>query len=66
MGNKIDWKQKLSSRKFQGMLINLITNILIAFNVPDNEIAQVSAIIMAGLGVVAYIFAEGYVDANRE
>lgn len=64
--DKINWKQKLSSRKFWMAIINFVTNILIACNIPDNQIAQITAIILAGGGLVAYIFAEGWVDANRE
>lgn len=62
---KIDWRRKLSSRKFWGMIVNFITNILIAFNVADNVIVQVTAIILAGAGIIAYIFAEGWVDAKE-
>lgn len=63
--NKIDWKQKLSSRKFWIAIINFITNVLICFNATENEIAQITSLILAGGGLVAYIFAEGWVDANR-
>ena len=63
---KIDWKQKLSSRKFWMAIVNFVTNIMIAMNVSDNEIAQITAIILAGGGLIAYVFAEGWVDANRE
>ena len=64
--DKINWKQKLSSRKFWMAIVNFVTNIMIAMNVPDNEIAQITAIILAGGGLIAYVFAEGWVDANRE
>jgi len=47
-------------------IVNFVTNIMIAMNVPDNEIAQITAIILAGGGLIAYVFAEGWVDANRE
>ena len=63
---KIDWKQKLSSRKFWVALVNFVTNILIVFNVQESEITKITALILACGGLVAYIFAEGYVDANRE
>ena len=62
---KINWKQKLTSRKLWGAVVNFVTNILIAMNMPNNEIAQITAIIMAGAGVIAYIIGEGLVDANR-
>jgi hypothetical protein len=38
---------------------------LLAFGVAESDVAQVVAIIMAGADVVAYIIAEGLVDANR-
>ena len=39
--------------------------LLVFFNVPENQIAQISSIIGA-VGVLAiYILAEAYVDANR-
>lgn len=60
---KIDWKRKLSSRKFWMALINLVTNLLIAFRVSESEIVQVTSIILATGGLVAYIIAEGFVDA---
>ena len=63
---KIDWKQKLSSRKFWMALIGFVTAILYAFNVADVEIERVTSIIMSGSLLIAYILAEGYVDAHRE
>ncbi len=59
----MDWKQKLTSRKFWAAVINFVTQLLIVFKVNDNEIAQVAAVIMAGAGVIAYIIGEGMADA---
>lgn len=64
--NNINWKQKLSSRKFWSSLIGFITAILYLFNVAETTIEQVTAIIMAGASLIAYILAEGWVDASRE
>jgi hypothetical protein len=62
---KINWSQKLSSRKFWAMVTTLVTTILIAFNVDTLTVEQV-AVILGGVGsVVAYILAEGYTDAHR-
>jgi uncharacterized membrane protein len=60
---KINWIQKLASRKFWLALVTFVTNILVAVNVPENQIAQVAALIMAGAGLIAYVLAEGFVDA---
>lgn len=61
----INWKQKLSSRKFWAALVGFITPVLIVFNVPDLTIEQVTAIVTSGGALIAYILSEGYVDANR-
>lgn len=62
---KIDWKSKMTSRKFWAAVIGFITAIMIAFNVPDLTIEQVTAIVTAGATLIAYIIGEGMVDAAR-
>lgn len=59
----MDWKQKLTSRKFWAAIINFVTQLMIAFRVSESEAAQVAAVIMAGAGVIAYIVGEGLADA---
>ena len=59
----IDWKKKLSSRKFWLAIVGLVTGILTLLKLPENEIAQIGGIIMAAGSVVSYIFAEGFIDA---
>ena len=62
---KINWKQKLTSRKFWAASITFVTSILVAFNVPDLTIEQGTAVIMGGAGMIAYIVGEGLVDASH-
>lgn len=62
---KINWKQKLTSRKFWAAVVTFITSILVAFGVPDLTIEQVIAVITAGSAMIAYIIGEGLVDAKR-
>ena len=59
--NKINWKQKLTSRKFWAAVVTFVTTVLVAFGVPDLTIEQVTAIITAGASMIAYII----VDAAR-
>lgn len=59
----MNWKQKLTSRKFWVAVINFVTQLMIAFNATESEAAQVAAVIMAGAGVIAYIVGEGMADA---
>lgn len=64
---KIDWKRKLSSRKFWLAICSLATNLIIAFGGSEQLAVQVTGIIMATATVVAYIIAEGLVDkANAD
>lgn len=60
---KINWKQKLTSRKFWAAIIGFVTPIMLAFGVSESVTAQVTAIITSGAAVVAYIIGEGFVDA---
>ena len=60
---KEDIIRKLTSRKFWAAVVAFITPLMLAFGVAESEAAQVSAIIMAGADVIAYLLAEGMVDA---
>lgn len=63
---KINWKQKLTSRKFWAAVVGFVTALLMGFKVSESDIAQVTAIIMSAATLIAYIIGEGMVDANRE
>lgn len=62
---KINWKQKLTSRKFWAAVIGFITTLLIAFGLPDITVEQVVAVVSASATLIAYIIGEGMVDAAR-
>lgn len=62
----MDLKRKLTSRKFWLALIGFITPILVMYKVPQETIAQVTSIIMAGATLIAYILAEGFTDAMSD
>lgn len=64
---KFDWeafKIKLTSRKFWLAIISFVTMIMAARGADEGSIAQAASIIMAGASVLAYIIAEGLVDAK--
>ena len=61
--SKIDWKRKLTSRKFWLAVIGFVTAILVAFNVDKLTVEQVMTIISALCMLVAYIIGEGMTDA---
>lgn len=59
----IDWKAKLTSRKFWTAICTFVANLVIAFRGTEETAVQITAIIMAGAAVVAYIIGEGLIDA---
>lgn len=61
----MDWKKKLTSRKFWVAVVGFITPLCLAFGVSQTEVTQVASIIMAGGTLVAYIIGEGMVDASN-
>ena len=61
----IDWKRKLTSRKFWTAVVGFVTPLLLAFGVAEDVVVQVSGIIMSGATAIAYIIGEGLVDSER-
>ena len=62
--NNINWKRKLTSRKFWAAVVGFVTAILTAFKIDNLTMEQVTAVISA-LGVlVAYILGEGLADSG--
>lgn len=62
-GDNMDWKRKLTSRKFWAAVAQFVSMLIIALNGTQETATQVVALIMAGAGVVAYIIGEGLADA---
>ena len=62
---KIEWKRKLTSRKFWAAVVGFVTPIIIAFGGSSQAVSQSTAIIMSSAALIAYIIGEGLVDANR-
>lgn len=61
----IDWKRKLTSRKFWICVADFVGMLMYALNVAEHTVEQVTALILAGAGVIAYILAEGWADAEN-
>ncbi|MCI7725748.1 MAG: hypothetical protein MSH58_01200 [Clostridiales bacterium] len=62
----MNWKNKLTSRKFWMAVAAFITPLLLSFGLSESTVTQIVAIIMAGADVLAYIIAEGMVDAANK
>ena len=63
-GAKIDWRRKLSSRKFWAALIGLAAAVMAYAGAPDTDVTRVAAVISAAGVLAAYILAEGASDAS--
>jgi len=63
---KTDWIRKLTSRKFWLAIAGLVTGIVGFLKNPTTDTEVITGLIMALGSVVAYVIAEGIVDAARE
>lgn len=61
----MDWKKKLTSRKMWAAIAEFVTMLYVALGGAEEQATQIAALIMAGAGMVAYIVAEGLIDAKN-
>lgn len=61
----IDWKRKLTSRKMWLAIAEFISMLIIAIGKDESVATQVTALIMAGAGVIGYVIGEGLADSAR-
>lgn len=59
----MDWKKKLTSRKFWMAIAALVVGVLTLFKVDANTTTQISGVVLSLGAVIAYIVGEGLVDA---
>lgn len=60
---KIDWARKLTSRKFWAAVVGFVTPLMTMLQLSEDTSVQVTALIMAGGTLIAYIIGEGMTDA---
>lgn len=61
--SKIDWKRKLTSRKFWTAVASFVSMLIVACGGAESQAVQITGLIMAGATVIAYIIGEGLTDA---
>lgn len=59
------WKQKLASRKLWSAIVGVAVSLCAIFGIGDMTTGQISGLISAVGVLIAYIFAEGYVDGKN-
>ena len=61
---KINWINKLTSRKWWTSIVSFVTLMIIAFGGTESVATQVASIIMAGAVVIGYTIGEGLIDSQ--
>ena len=61
--NGINWVRMLTSRKLWTAVASFVSMMIVATGGAENTATQVTALIMAGASVVAYIIGEGLTDS---
>lgn len=61
---KINWKQKLTSRKFWAAIIAVVMSVMTLMNVDSMTQTHVEALGWGVAALIAYIIGEGLVDAG--
>ena len=62
--HKINWINKLTSRKWWTSIISFVTLLIIAFGGTESTATQIASIIMAGAIVIGYTIGEGLIDSQ--
>lgn len=63
---KVDWKRKLTSRKFWASVASFASMLVIYFGAAESEGAKIAALIMAGASVIGYVIGEGLADSSSD
>ena len=59
---KIDWKRKLTSRKFWVAVAGFVSGLIIAFTGDETTATTVSGCVMSAASVIGYMIGEGLAD----
>ena len=59
----INWKRKLTSRKFWLALAAFVSGLIVAFGGTESTANTVSGVLLQGAAVLGYLLAEGLTDA---
>jgi len=61
----IEWKRKLTSRKFWLAVIGLVSGLILAFGGDEKTAETVGGCIMSAASVIGYLIGEGLADAGN-
>ena len=61
---KIDWKRKLTRRKFWISIAGFVAGMIVIFGGSQDTADKISGSIMSGAAVIGYVVGEGLADGN--
>ena len=61
---KIDWRRKLTSRKFWFAAIAFITSLILIFGGTQEQANKIAGVILQGATLLAYCIGEGFADGK--
>lgn len=62
----IDWKRKLSSRKFWALIAGFVAGIIVFVKSPEKSPEAVGGLVVMLGSIVSYIIGEGLADSKRD
>lgn len=63
---KIDWKRKLSSRKFWALIAGFVAGIIVFVKSPERSPEAVGGLVVMLGSIVSYVIGEGLADSKRD
>ena len=60
----MNWKRKLTSRKWWTSVTSFVSMLIIALGGTDETAVKITALIMAGASVIGYTIGEGLADSK--
>lgn len=63
---KVDWKRKLTSRKFWMAVVGVVISIMVLFGTNSEQQERVVAVISSSAVLISYIIGEGLVDKENK
>ena len=64
MNTKIDWRRKLTSRKFWMAVAGFVTGVVVFVKSPTSSPEAITSLIMSTGTLIAYIIGEGLADSS--
>lgn len=63
---RMNWKRKLTSRKFWAAVIGVVISVMVLFGVDSGEQERITAVITSTATLIAYIIGEGMIDKENK